>query len=141
MFCAGCAANNTSSIFKNNLKEFDWVNQSPLKFLDVLRKEDTTCYPIFGVKKNWVKKENIPKLMSLIDSKEPCAAVSRTISSYFDFKGSTIGDEAAFIIMGFQKGEYPPDLNSTRPKITGENKTEILSWWEEFKTKNHNNAN
>ncbi|WP_019613485.1 hypothetical protein [Psychromonas ossibalaenae] len=109
---------------------FDWQKKTPADFLELLRSRGPEAYyTVRGEHKNWIKYSDITKLIELLDSTVPCAAVARSISSYIDFNGSTIGDEAAFLIIGFQKGHYPPDLNSTRPKITASDKHRLKEWW------------
>jgi hypothetical protein len=52
-------------------------------------------------------------------------------SSYIG-SSSSVGNEASFIIRGFQEGKYPPDLNSNRNVIE---KDKIRSWWGNYLTK------
>jgi hypothetical protein len=61
-----------------------------------------------------------------LDSREPCAPVVSVKSSFIP-DWSTVGDEAAFMILGFRKGWYPPDLHSGG--IGPDVKDEIRSWW------------
>ena len=69
---------------------FDWKNLGPIDFLEVLKNnqnEECPTYSIQGTHSDWVKKEHIPKLIALLDSKEPCANVCMTnkrVRSPFD---------------------------------------------------------
>lgn len=112
---------------------FDWHDKSPADFLNMLKKR-TAQHPfsVSGVHVNWIKASDIPGLIELLDSSEPCAPVNRAVSSYAELNGSTIGEEAAFLIIGFKKGEYPPSLNSTRPRLNHRVKDELKKWWQEF---------
>ncbi len=60
----------------------------------------------------WVTAEDLRALIPLLDSTEPCAAVALEASSRFDASGSTVGHEAAFMILGFRDGKYPPRHHS-----------------------------
>jgi hypothetical protein len=82
-------------------------------------------YSVSNAPSDWIRESDIPKLISLLDSKEKCANVSAYHSSYLDPKPSTVGREAAFLIKGFREGKYPPDLNSSMAEIYIE---EIKLW-------------
>ena len=109
---------------------FDWQQKSAVDFLLLLVEMGPgTSYMVFELQDNWVKEADLPYLISVIDSDEPCASVTRSISSYMEPHGSTVGDEAAFLILGFQRGVYPPGLNSTRPGVCGEDKMRMKLRW------------
>jgi hypothetical protein len=100
----------------------------PLDFLDALKvarlsmTEITIKYPI----KNWVTKNDLPALLALTDSTEPCASVALISSSVYNADGSTVGQEALYMIEGCRAGAYPPALNSGG--FTGESKKELVEW-------------
>ena len=106
---------------------FDWHHFGPLAFLDHL-KNRTGRLLILGAPEGWIKEDDLPELMNLIDSTEPCPSVRAACSSYIGTGTSTVGNEAAFLIEGYRKGRYPPGLNSTRPRP---DIREIRSWWRE----------
>ena len=108
-------------------QHFDWNNSSPLDFIYFLRNYEKNSYIVIGVYKDWIKIKHIPQLIQLLNSEEECANVASAYSSYMDTNKSTVGNEAAYLINAFRIGQYPPGLNSTRPKP---DKEEILSWWE-----------
>jgi hypothetical protein len=110
--------------------DFDWEQSGPMELLGVLKaKGHGACptYVIHGVADAWVTENHVSELISLLGSAEPCANVCRTISSFRDCNTSSVGREAAFLIEGFRRGEYPPDLNSGRAHF---DKDEIISWWQ-----------
>ena len=114
---------------------FDWEKSGSMDLLGVLKdKGDESCptYVIHGVSDAWVKESDVSSLISLLASDEPCANVCRAISSFMDCNTSTVGREAAFIIEGFRRGEYPPDLNSGRAHL---NKDDIKTWWQSYLNK------
>jgi len=81
----------------------------------------------------WIHEEDIPELIALLNSNEPCAQVISIFSSYVPegIPQSTIGREAAFLIDGFRKGRYPPDLDSMH--YYNFDKSEIEIWWKKRK--------
>jgi len=135
--CAGGDSSESDAVAMGSLEEassidpaeygdtFDWDNRGALEFLDFIRGK-SGWYTVWGDHENWVKEEDLPELMMLLDSTEQCANVNRSVSSWIDFEPSTVGNEAAYLIEGFRKGRYPPGLNSTRPRP---NKDEIRQWW------------
>jgi hypothetical protein len=136
--------------------DFDWGKNGPLEFIELLKMKDhvpwyfvvnevnPTCennptiscsyqawqYAIFEVHDNWISISDIPKLIELLNDDTPCANVAMGISSLISNGASTVGHEAAFMIEGFRKGEYPPSLNSSNYKY---DKKDILEWWSKFK--------
>jgi hypothetical protein len=106
--------------------EFDIYTQGPLEWLEVLKRceRNSVGSPLFPF--GWVKESDLPVLMELIDSTEPCANVKHLASSSMDSSPSTVGNEAAFLVEGFRQDQYPPRLNSTRPPCDIE---EIKAWW------------
>ena len=91
---------------------FDWQHAGPFEFIDQLTSVKTGSYTVLGVHHAWLREDDLPGLIALLDSDERCMSVCRTISSYLDTEGSTVGHEAAFLIEGFNKGIYPPALHS-----------------------------
>lgn len=114
-----------------NAQRFDFPKGDPLSFLEFLQQTRwRSSYVVDEPISQWVKREHLPALIRLLNSKLPCRAVVLTASSKM-INGSTIGDEAAFLIQGFRAGAYPPALNS-RP-LDGEKLEEILNWWEAYR--------
>jgi len=87
---------------------------TPVEFLKALKMERSTTdeYIFRDPVKNWISKKDLPGLLALTDSKEPCASVALSASSFLNTQGSAMGQEALFMIDGYRKGEYPPALNS-----------------------------
>ncbi len=112
-------------------KVFDWENSGALDFLNYLCDYESNFYTVSSTYENWIKETDLPKLIERLDSSEPCANVAATSSSFIDKNRSTAGNEAAYLIMGYRSGKYPPNLNSTRPKP---DIAEIKSWWNDQKS-------
>lgn len=60
----------------------------------------------------WITPRDLPDLLEAVQSREPCAFVTSVYSSYLPPGRSTVGDEAVFMIEGYMKGFYPPQLYS-----------------------------
>ena len=109
-----------------------------MEFIELLKNmktEKCPTYSIHRIHKDWIERKHLPKLIELVNSDEPCANVSMTISSVLDCTKSTVGKEAAFLIKGFVENRYPPELNSGRFDYDIE---EIKSWWQNYRNKIYN---
>ncbi len=113
---------------------FAWQNDGPLDLLDLLRRRaegasgpDSFFYTVHGTHVGWLRETDVPGLIKLLDTKDPCAHVVRTLSSYLPMTRSFVGQEALFLIEGYRRGRYPPHLHSTD---FYERKREILQWWD-----------
>ena len=86
----------------------------PVEFLKALKMERASTYPYFFREpvKNWISKNDLPDLLALAESTEPCPSVNLTASSAANLQASDMGQQALFMIEGYRKGEYPPALNS-----------------------------
>lgn len=116
--------------------EFNFTKGDPFTYLTFLERK-SNVYSFYTVTEpipNWVKEEHIPGLIKLLSSKQPCMAVGLSASSKIR-RGSTIGDEAAFLIMGFRTGEYPASLNSE--PLDQARMAEILKWWNAYPASLH----
>ncbi len=107
---------------------FDFLTQGPLEFLELLRLRPHGMVSTMSMPYGWLQDSDIPALIELLYFTEPCAVVCAAFSSNIPKPGSTIGNEAAFLIMGFRRGFYPPTLHS---KFGPLEKEEILQWWKE----------
>ena len=108
---------------------FDWTSRGPLDLLEHLKKAtDLTMFSVCWPHPGWVRREHIPALVDLLDSEVPCASVGLMVSSIITGR-STIGNESAYLIRGYQLGRYPPELNSN-PTLSPADKEEIRAWWD-----------
>jgi hypothetical protein len=109
----------------NNIS--DLRGMTPVDFLNFLRESEPSDKCTFRKPiKNWISKKDLPGLLSLIDSQEPCASVALMDSSSWNTEGSTVGQEALSMIEGYRKGEYPPALNSGG--YGDADKKELVEW-------------
>jgi hypothetical protein len=115
----------------------DLGKMTPVDFLNAIKKGPANEECIFRVPiKNWITKQDLPDLLALTNSTEPCPSVALISSSYYDTRNhSTVGQEAVFMLEGYRKGEYPPALNSalfddSREANEARTKTkdEIVAW-------------
>lgn len=109
-------------------KAFNFDEHGPLAFLDFLRNESASSafVTIDSPKRNWIRREHLKELFGLLDSNDRCSAVIRRESSFLP-RESTIGMEAAFMIEGFRRGEYPPELHAGM--LHEGIKNELREWW------------
>jgi hypothetical protein len=110
--------------------DFAWTKDTPVAFLRHLRGKET--YTVARPHRDWVKPEHLADLFALLGSADRCASVHGTWSSVLIPGTSTIGNEAAFIIEGFQKGVYPPWPHSLQFPYDEPRKTELRNWWSEY---------
>lgn len=104
---------------------FDYQAQSPLFLLNYLTQKKTRIW-LVGESSGWVKESDIPALINLLDSEEPCSSVMSFLSSTIDTTWSTVGNEAAYLIKGYREDRYPPGLVSQHHRWE---KEEIQNWW------------
>lgn len=95
--------------------KFPDLPESPSKLLDTLRTSGDR-HVVQGFRLQFVKESDLPQLIGLLDSKEPCAFLDLAVSSIYYPGRSTVGHEAAYLVEGFWKGYYPTDLTSQRFK-------------------------
>lgn len=111
---------------------FDWQHKGPLEFLEVLKSGAAPgvqfpCFTVWGVHRGWIQEADIPGLLALGDSTEPCLAVVMRTSSYLPTEPSTVGQEALFMVLAYYEGElglvyggYPARLTSTSERLDAE---------------------
>lgn len=112
---------------------------NPRELLSTLRREVNASLPtcILPERADFVRESDLAELMSLVDSKEPCANVTSQLSSFLDVRRSTIGHEAALLVEGYRRGTYPFFLNSTTTDV---NIQELREWWRAHTGNAHNTA-
>jgi hypothetical protein len=77
----------------------------PVEFLELLIDHPDKVYSINGSRSSWITYEDAKLLLDHLDSDKPCASVMSSLRS-------TEGREAALMIEGFLRNEYPPALYS-----------------------------
>ena len=137
---SGCACNRKHNVDYDVHKPqpklygdvFNWQNKGPVKFIEHLKSGTNSAYIVQGQHYGWILSEDIPALIKLLDSNEPCLSVSMAISSHWDTKGSTVGHEAAYLIEGFRNGVYPHELDSIKWKLEKTEKYYFGQWCDRF---------
>jgi len=127
---AGAVLTAQESKFVEASKEIKWSKSGPMDFLDILKKNkysivvvDTSDKP----PRDWINREDVARLMQVIESVEPAAPVISKDSPYLPSEGSTVGNEAMFLIEGFRKKSYPPLSASVyyfKPEVN-----QYKLWW------------
>ena len=122
--CLSCLAADEPS--------FPELPASPSKLIETL-KTSGDRYTIIGPRVDYVKESDLPYLIGLLDSKEPCAFVHLSISSIYYPGKSTVGHEAAYLIEGFWKRYYPTGLTSQQYKPDIEATKRWYDMWSHLK--------
>jgi hypothetical protein len=129
VICTLCLCLNCLAADKPSFPE---LPESPSKLIEKL-KTSGDRYTIGVPRLDYVKESDLPYLIGLLDSKEPCALVDLSISSIYFPGKSTVGHEAAYLIEGFWKRYYPTDLTSQRYKADIEGMKRWYRMWSHFK--------
>ena len=95
-------------LLTENFWDQSYEKVNPLEFLHNLEKSTGIVTLTGFAPDGWIKPEHISELIKLVDSKKPCAAVVSAFSSFLPAGGSTLGNEAMFLIEGYKCGKYPP---------------------------------
>ena len=103
----------------------------PRKFLSHLlsMRMSPNVYSFMTERECWISSKDAAYFATRIYSDTPSASVKLSSSSSLR-NGSTEGDEAAFLLLGFRRGVYPPSGNSG-PASEGYKK-ELLAWWSSY---------
>ncbi len=115
--CSACLAADRPSLRQ--------LPDSPSKLIETLR-ASRDGHTVWELRLDYVKESDLPFLVRLLDSEEPCAHVVSAESSILPTGPSTVGHEAAYLIEGFWRRCYPTRLSSHmyKPDIAG-----IKSWY------------
>ena len=114
------------------VRSVDIRDMDPLEFLSLLQTMEHETAQIWPVEHGWVIETDIPKLFALLDSQEKCASViAPDWSPYTEYKPSTVGREAGFLIKFFRMegipgSEYPVGLGIA---MSDEEKEDLRNWW------------
>jgi hypothetical protein len=123
------AAVSSSPIITDPVKLAD---MDPLAYLTHLQSHETgDCLYVERVSGGWVKQKQLAQLFQLLGSDRRCALpVFFASSPHVDQgKGSTVGREAAFLIMNFQGQGYPAPLGS---RVSDLEKEALRAWWKRY---------
>ena len=128
----GCAAVPAS----RNPDEEVWKsvsegNSDLATFLDYLSSDTRPlrAFTVSGPVACLVRREDLPMLISRLDSQRQSMAVKLAVSSLLR-RDSSERDEAAFLIEGFRGGEYPS--TGTSHVVTHEEVVALKAWWDDF---------
>jgi len=103
------------SCFAAEQSKFPELPDSPFKLIETLKNAGDR-FTVVGLRLDYVKESDLPQLVALLDSKDPCGFIDCADSSIYYPGKSTVGHEAAYLIEGFWKRYYPTDLTSQRYK-------------------------
>ncbi|WP_155844913.1 hypothetical protein [Arenimonas oryziterrae] len=113
--------------------DFDFENGNAIEFLQYLKTPNGVVdwYSFDAPYSCWVRQKDVEQLIRLLDSTEKSRSVRLAIASRI-LRGSTEGDEAAFMIYGFREGEYPSRARSS--PVSTEEKDAIREWWRDYRS-------
>jgi hypothetical protein len=110
-------------------EEYPNLPESPLQLIEEL-KAFPAIYTTWEIKLNYVSEKDLPSLVKLLDSEEPCLYSVMSLSSRLPDGRSTVGREAAYLIESFWKQYYPLRLTSEDAGIP--KKEEIKAWYRQW---------
>ena len=93
---------------------FPKLPATPKALIEKLKETKNDRYTVSGTKIDFVRESDLPYLVKLLDSKEPCAFLDLAKSSISYPGKSTVGREAAYLVEGFWKRYYPTELTSQK---------------------------
>jgi hypothetical protein len=117
------------------IRSVDIREMDPLEFLSLLQTMEHETAQITPAQDGWVIEADLPKLFALLDSEKKCASViAPDWSPYIEYKPSTVGREAGFLIRFFRmKGipgsGYPVGLGLT---MSDADKEDLRQWWAQY---------
>lgn len=83
---------------------------------------------------NWIRKNDIKRIIKLVNSEQPAYCIVRALSSRLPIKEeSTVGGQVMNIIDSYRNKEQYPSFLTNCSKTDKERQQEILKWWEEYK--------
>jgi len=109
--------------------EFTYEQNSPLDLLEFLKKKKGKSVVLNIAPAGWIRSDDIPHLVALLDHDEPCAAVTSGRSSLLTTHESTVGREARYLMLGFKTGRFPPSLGSWNENW---NEDDARNWWRHY---------
>ena len=110
---------------------FNWQQNGPLELLAFLQHSDpdgsagacwVTCKHV-----GWVRREDIPQLIALLNSPTPCRKVYGSRQSPITIDLPTVGLEALVMLESYQAGFYPSLAKAEEPYA--QRCAEFLEWW------------
>ena len=117
------------------IRSVDIKNMDPLEFLAHLQTMAHETAQITPVQPGWVIEADLPKLFALLDSQKKCASViAPHWSPYMEYKPSTVGREAGFLIRFFRMEDFPPPEYPAGLGLTmsDADKEDLRKWWAQY---------
>jgi hypothetical protein len=110
----------------------EWNIVNPFDFMELLKKNPNIPVYLHDAPKNWIRRDHIDRLVSLLHSTVPVSATAYLASAHAPPKGyhSTVGREAGRMIESYRTGlSYPIDFSD----LAQIDVQEIEKWWHEQK--------
>ncbi|MGC4074416.1 MAG: hypothetical protein QM760_18275 [Nibricoccus sp.] len=87
-----------------------WKNTRPEELIHILRQTEEPYFSVDGRCYDYVEPDDVPKLIALLDSEDPCAHLVSALSSYRAPKKSTVGIQAGYLLRCFRDRMCPTPL-------------------------------
>lgn len=90
-----------------------WKKNGPLQFLQLLRGHPTQIVEVHdhGPPK-WIGLHDVERLLELLESTEAASPVMESVCPSIPERPSTVGKQAAYLLVGHLRNRYPPSGNS-----------------------------
>lgn len=121
-----CAAFSCATVASEGVYRID-ESVSPIDFLNDVCSRRSGLFLVKDSVRGWLQRSDVLVLIELVDSETHCRSVALAASSRFKWNGSTLGDEAAFLVEGYRQGVYPPGLTSE--PLSDADRLEVMKWW------------
>jgi len=90
-----------------------WAKGDPLQFLEALKRDPRRVFPVSGkAPSGWIRQSHAEVLLTLLGSQEPASPVMEIKCPSVPKAPSTVGKQAAYLLLGFVEDRYPPSGNS-----------------------------
>ncbi|WP_342750886.1 hypothetical protein OH491_05130 [Termitidicoccus mucosus] len=116
---------------------FQWETGGAKELIECLielKKNNKPALMTYYYHFNWVTKDDIPYLINILDSTEPCASVVFPYTSKA-LPSATVSQEAKKMIFAFWQGFYPAQVPDTWEDVPVEH---IRSWYKLWSSGNQN---
>ena len=119
-----------------------WLSPKTLKpftFLEIMKKKRTTANDfdvivmIDSFPDNWVRREDIDSLMTLVGSKEKCNCYLNPLSSYIPQDNAEVGGFAIELVSSFRQNKKVSFGLYSCPKTNEKEAEELIRWWAQQK--------
>jgi hypothetical protein len=127
--CRKTESNNNDDISQKYAREY-----SPFSFISELKKKNSINVSTIenDFSKNWIKKQHLDSLISLIESKEKCNCYVNPLSSYIPNDSAEVGGFAIEFVKAFKENRNVDLGLYSCPKVNLKEAKELKNWWKKY---------